>query len=174
MTDEEDDIVNTDGVLFESQYPYINPNDGRHDIDELRRCQRQLLREPIRTGPRRHVIRWLIALLLISCIIYVVVDFCGDRKIESTLSTFLEWVHVHPYRGTVAVILCYIIATVFFVPGSILTFGAGFAIGSAVDNTAMGVLLATGVSTVRFYFNVERNGTSCYDIRSLSKSSGYS
>lgn len=127
--DEENDI-DTDGIIR-------NPDGGRHDIDQPRR-------QPIRSCPRRHMIRWLIALLLLSCIIYVIVDFCGDRKIETTLSKFLEWVHIHPYRGAIAVILCYIIATVFFVPGSILTFGAGFAIGSAVDNTAMGVLLATG------------------------------
>jgi len=87
--------------------------------------------------------RWLIATGLMSCIIYVVVDFCGNRTIESTLSIFLEWVHQNPYQGCVAVTFCYIIATVFFVPGSILTFGVGFAIGSSVENKVNGVLLAT-------------------------------
>jgi len=165
MADEEDDI-DTDGILR-------NPDGGiRHDLDQLRRQ-----RQPIRSccPARRHImIRGLIALLLLSCIIYVIVDFCGDRNIETALSIFLEWVHMHPYRGAIAVILCYIIATVFFVPGSILTFGAGFAIGSAVDNTAIGVLLATGVSTVQYDSILTWNGMICHDSRSLSKSSSVS
>ena len=70
------------------------------------------------------------------------------------LAAFLEWTSTHPYQGIIAVILCYIVATVFFVPGSILTFGAGFAIGSAVDNTFWGVLLATAVSLMRVSNNI--------------------
>mmetsp|Transcript_20978 Transcript_20978/g.52036 ORF Transcript_20978/g.52036 Transcript_20978/m.52036 type:complete len:355 (+) Transcript_20978:150-1214(+) len=94
------------------------------------------------SGSRRYILRALIAVFLSACILYVIVDFMGERRIEKALVWFLEWTHEHPYRGIIAVILCYIIATVFFVPGSILTFGAGFAIGSAVENLYLGILLA--------------------------------
>jgi len=111
------------------------------------------------------MMRWLIATGLVSCIIYVVVDFCGNRAIESTLSIFLEWVHQNPYQGCVAVTFCYIIATVFFVPGSIVTFGAGFAIGSAFENKVNGVLLATTVSYPIIIFGRQPSvSQSCYSI----------
>ncbi len=100
------------------------------------------------SGSRRYILRALIAVFLSACILYVIVDFMGERRIEKALVWFLEWTHEHPYRGIIAVILCYIIATVFFVPGSILTFGAGFAIGSAVENLYLGILLAVIVSAV--------------------------
>jgi len=95
-----------------------------------------------RNGSRRHILRCLVASFLFASIVYVVVDFRGERKIEKKLDDFLGWTHDNPFRGIVAVILCYIIATVFFVPGSILTFGAGFAIGQAFDNLYVGILLA--------------------------------
>eukprot|EP00536_Pseudo-nitzschia_multiseries_P007238 jgi/Psemu1/286980/fgenesh1_pg.167_\ len=43
----------------------------------------------------------------------------------------------------IAVVLCYVVATICFVPGSLLSFGAGFAIGSSVDTTALGIALAS-------------------------------
>lgn len=134
------DIV---GVFVDRNFLQRNADsDGYGDGESLRR--RQFLQTRIQHNCRRsYMLRCLIALLLFTCIIYVIFDFCGDRKIESVLIAFLEWSHAHPYRGIVAVILCYVIATVFFVPGSILTFGAGYAIGSAVDNTLLGILLAT-------------------------------
>ena len=42
-------------------------------------------------------------------------------------------------------ILVYIVATISFVPGSILTFGAGYACGSAYDSKVEGVAVASTV-----------------------------
>jgi hypothetical protein len=146
--EEDDDDVDTEDP--HSCIP-VNPNiERQHDSEQIRHEQQQLQQQqhPMRNYPCRQILRWLIAIGLMSCIIYVVVDFCGNRTIESKLSMFLEWVHRNPYRGIFAITLCYIIATILFVPGSILTLGAGYAIGSAIENTFVGVLLATAVSTV--------------------------
>jgi hypothetical protein len=145
---EVDDDVGTEDL--HSCIP-INPHniERQHDSEQFQQQQQQQQQQhPMRSYyPYRQILRWLIAIGLMSCIIYVVVDFCGNRTIESKLSMFLEWVHRNPYKGIFAITLCYIIATILFVPGSILTLGAGFAIGSAVENTFVGVLLATAVST---------------------------
>lgn len=106
----------------------------------------------LRPTPQRRyswsvMMRCIIGTLLFSCISYVVFDFCGERMIESKLEKFLELTRTHTYEGMIAVILCYIVATVCFVPGSILTFGAGYAIGSSVKSTFFGVVLASTVST---------------------------
>ena len=110
---------------------------------------RRLLQAPMqrdRDHRRKRVVRFLVGLILLSCILCVVVDFARDRKIESALVGFLEWTREHTYEGMIAVILCYIVATVCFIPGSLLSFGAGFAIGSSVDTTFMGIALSSGVS----------------------------
>ena len=77
---------------------------------------------------------------------YVIVDICGDRTLEKHWNNFLEQTQDQPYKAIIAVILCYIVATVAFVPGSILTFGAGFVIGHAFDNMYLGIFLAIIVS----------------------------
>ena len=55
----------------------------------------------------------------------------------------------YPYKGALTIIFVYIIATVLFVPASLLTLGAGYAIGTAFDSVTYGVFVA---STVRIYF----------------------
>jgi uncharacterized membrane protein YdjX (TVP38/TMEM64 family) len=95
---------------------------------------------------RSRQIRVLVVLLLVISLTFVIVDSFGDRKVEAAILNFLEWVEEHPYEGVLAVICVYIVATILFVPGSILTLGTGYAFGSACDNTAYGVFLA---STVR-------------------------
>jgi uncharacterized membrane protein YdjX (TVP38/TMEM64 family) len=87
--------------------------------------------------------RWLVFLVLISSIIFVIVDSTvGNGIIKATLLSFLDWVEHHPFRGAVLVCFVYIIATVLFVPGSVLTLGAGYALGSAIPGP-VGVLVAT-------------------------------
>jgi uncharacterized membrane protein YdjX (TVP38/TMEM64 family) len=93
--------------------------------------------------PSDYALRVCVGVLLLSCLIYVVVDFLGERHIEAALLKIFDWVQRHPFRGAIAVTLCYIVATVLFIPGSILTLSSGFAIGSASENPVIGVFIAT-------------------------------
>ncbi len=127
----------TDGIFVEGNYLFRNDsNEGTQPH----------LPTPQQTVGRRSILRILIFSFLLACILYVVVDFCGDRTIEKHWNDFLEQTQDQPYKAIIAVVSCYIIATVFFVPGSILTFGAGFVIGHAFDNMYVGILLSIIVS----------------------------
>ena len=142
------EVVADDGVdLVEENLLERNVNGDGYGVHATLRGRQfqQTLIQP--NGPRGNLLRGVIGLLLFSCISYVIYDFCGAGNIESILIAFLDWSHAHPYKGIIAVIFCYIVATVFFLPGSILTFGAGFAIGSAVNNLYLGVILAVAVRT---------------------------
>lgn len=122
-----------DGIFAEGNH--LTRNDLNEDVQPH-------LPPPQQTVGRRSILRILIFSFLLACILYVVVDFCGDRTIEKHWNDFLEQTQDQPYKAIIAVVSCYIIATIFFVPGSILTFGAGFVIGHAFDNMYVGILLS--------------------------------
>lgn len=81
-----------------------------------------------------------------GCLAFVVIDSFTNQWIEGVLVGFIDWVKDNPSVGVVAVVLVYVLATVLFVPGSILTLGTGYAFGSAFHSTAIGVGLASLVS----------------------------
>lgn len=59
-----------------------------------------------------------------------------------TLKSFLQWVEDNPGQGAVAFALVYIFTTVCFIPGSLLTLGAGLVFGRALG-TGWGVLVGS-------------------------------
>lgn len=89
--------------------------------------------------------RIVVVILLVCFLLFIIVDSLRDRHVESTILKFMGWVEQNPHQGMLTVILVYIIATILFVPGSILTFGTGYAFGSAYDSKVEGVLVASTV-----------------------------
>ena len=83
--------------------------------------------------------------MLVLLLSFVIVDSLGNRHVESFIVKFMGWVEENPRRGMLTMILVYIVATISFVPGSILTFGAGYAFGSAYDSKVEGVAVASTV-----------------------------
>ena len=86
-----------------------------------------------------------IAVLAIGAlsVILVTVDATTTRFLEQAVNSFVEWLALHPVAGVGAVILVYIVATVCFVPGSLITVGVGFAFGRAFDSVVVAVALAS-------------------------------
>jgi len=90
--------------------------------------------------------RWtklLIALFLVSFILFVVLDSTiGNGWILDVVEAFLNWIEDNTAPGIFVFIVVYFVATIFFIPGSILTLGAGFVFANAFG-LGPGVLLGT-------------------------------
>ena len=76
------------------------------------------------------------------------VDSLTTKYISTFITNFLYWVSYNIYIGSIVYILVYFIATIALVPGSILTLGAGFIFGNAVNlgGSGSGSDLAAGVA----------------------------
>jgi len=86
----------------------------------------------------------VIGLILLGLIVFVIVDSQQNNWVRQGLVAFLEWVQNNIVAGVFGFMLLYFLATIFFVPGSILTLGAGFVFSAALDSLGWGVLLGTG------------------------------
>ena len=86
-----------------------------------------------------------IAVLVIGFMVVtlVSVDAMTTRFLEDAVAAFVAWLALHPIAGVGTVILVYIVATICFVPGSIITVGVGFAFGRAFDSVFVAVFLAS-------------------------------
>lgn len=84
----------------------------------------------------------LIAAILIGVVTFVIVDSLTNKHISNGFQVFLTWIESNLVAGVFAFMGVYFIATVCFVPGSLLTLGSGFVFGSAVG-VGYGVLLAS-------------------------------
>lgn len=84
----------------------------------------------------------IVGLILLAIIIFVIVDSVTNKYVISGFQTFLEWVQDNLVAGVFAFMGVYFVATVCFIPGSILTLGSGFIFGKAIG-LGPGVALAT-------------------------------
>jgi len=66
--------------------------------------------------------------------------FEKDRA-NQALKDFLEWIKDHPVQGPFFLTLLYVLCTIFFVPGSVLTIGAGVAFKQAYVSTWKALLV---------------------------------
>jgi uncharacterized membrane protein YdjX (TVP38/TMEM64 family) len=92
---------------------------------------------------RNRYCKYTVAILMLGFILFIILDSTiGEKYVRDSLSTFLEWIEENPVPGAFAFILVYFVATVFLVPGSILTLGAGFVFANAFG-LGPGLLLGT-------------------------------
>lgn len=78
---------------------------------------------------------WIIRIVIILCLaglaIWVIVD---SSRLTGVFEDFIDWMEDNPILAPFVFILVYIFATIFFLPGLILTLGAGFAFNEAYGN----------------------------------------
>jgi hypothetical protein len=105
----------------------------------------------IRISPQSRRLRLYILVTLAILLLLLLIDSLTEQRVKSASVGFITWVEYHPFRGVLAVVIVYILATILFVPASILTVGTGFAFRSAFDSIGKGVAMA---STVRSFSSV--------------------
>ena len=87
---------------------------------------------------------WSVRLVILTLLVVVIVLAIIFRSwVSDTMTAFLEWLGDNPAQGTVCLSLIYIIATLAWIPGSLLTLGAGVALNSALESTALAILIGT-------------------------------
>ena len=124
QTKPSDDATRDVDTQANSQGNTVNNNEG-----EKKKC-----------SWRYWIIRLTILLVLITIIVLVIVY---NGWVSDTIEKFLEWLRDNPVLGTICLSLIYIVATLFFLPGSLLTLGAGVALQAALENTALAILVGT-------------------------------
>lgn len=97
--------------------------------------------------PASCIRRWcsfklLVGLLLLAFVIFVIVDAATTGYTQDVVTGFLDWIEDNPVAGLFAFVAVYCVATVCFIPGSVLTLGAGFVFSMAFGLGA-GVALGT-------------------------------
>lgn len=98
--------------------------------------------EAVAARKRARLTKIIIGLILLGIVIVVIVDSTTNRYIAQGIQIFLQWFEDNPIAGLFAFMGVYFVATVLFIPGSILTLGAGFVFANAFG-LGWGVLLAT-------------------------------
>ena len=104
-------------------------NDGNNSINDedplvKKNCCGRMI-DNIKSWTWKTWLRLLLLIVLIVIIILVVTIF--RHQVADGLKDFLLWIEKISYWGPLILCLVYIPSTVFFIPGSILTLGAGFA-----------------------------------------------
>lgn len=91
--------------------------------------------------------RVILFLLLASIIIFVIVDSLTSKHIPKVFSSLYHWVDLYPLPGAFVLTLVTFVATLAFIPGSVLTVGCGVVFGMTLD---LGAGVAVGSVVVFF------------------------
>lgn len=86
--------------------------------------------------------RIILGLILLGFIIFVIVDSTTTGYLRSGINIALQWIEDNAVAGMFVFMIIYFVATVFFIPGSILTLGAGFVFANAFG-LGVGLLIGT-------------------------------
>ena len=72
---------------------------------------------------------WAVRLVILTILIVIIVlVIVFNSWVSEQTELFLEWLRDNPVLGTICLSLIYIVATLIFLPGSLLTLGAGVAL----------------------------------------------
>lgn len=109
------------------------------------------------SSKKQKLIRLTLFLLLLSFIIFVIVDSLREQHVKRITQEFLKWVEENPAAGIFSFIGVYFLATILFIPGSILTLGSGF-----IFANVFGLGLGLVFSTVAVFVGASSGATAAF------------
>jgi uncharacterized membrane protein YdjX (TVP38/TMEM64 family) len=144
----------------------ISPPQSSEEHEQHQQQQEEEVEENVtildQVGEKRRscFVKMTVGALLIAFVIFVIVDSQTNRYVRAGITSFLRWIEDNPGSGVVVFMLVYFAATVLFVPGTILTLGAGFVFSASFGSLGIGILLgviavffgASAGATVSFLF----------------------
>ncbi|VEU43568.1 unnamed protein product [Pseudo-nitzschia multistriata] len=139
-------VATSNGIVTKSNddtHNTIRSGDENDDDEVLQEEDDEEQNDTVPTSRASCYKKTAVGLVLLGLIIFVIADSLTNQHIKTGLLAFLEWIEDHLVVGVLSFVLVYFLATVFFIPGSILTLGAGFVFSSAMDSLWIGVLLGT-------------------------------
>jgi len=81
--------------------------------------------------------------ICVVLVIVIIIAIFNFTYIKEQFVNFLGWLELNPLLGAFLFMGLYIVATVCFIPGLILTMGSGFAFSQATGNILVGTLIGT-------------------------------
>lgn len=112
------------------------------DAEQVEEEEEEVSEEELKLRRRNRNKKIIIGLFLLAFIIFVIVDSTTTGYLRSGINTALQWIEANPVAGMFVFMLVYFVATVIFVPGSILTLAAGFVFANAFG-LGVGLFLGT-------------------------------
>ena len=125
-------ISNTDGATH---------SDSKNAEETTEKAE-ELTEEELAAKRQNFYKKAIVGTIFVLFVGFVIADSLTNGYIGAGISSFLEWIEANPTAGFFVFMVVYFIATVFFVPGSILTLGAGFVFANAFG-LGPGVLLGS-------------------------------
>eukprot|EP00904_Undaria_pinnatifida_P000308 jgi/Undpi1/10278/HiC_scaffold_28.g12730.m1 len=80
----------------------------------------------------KHRAKLILGVVVVAVVISAIVDLSCHENIRSWLQESFDWIESNPKAGVVVFAVIFCVATLLFVPGLILTIGAGVAFGRAL------------------------------------------
>lgn len=135
-------------INLEEQRDIEDPEIELASTDEPKMEEEEEQEEQELTEEELKIQRWnrnkkiMIGLVLLGFIIFVIIDSTTTGYLRSGINTALQWIEDNAVAGMFVFMVVYFVATVLFIPGSILTLGAGFVFANAFG-LGVGLLIGT-------------------------------
>lgn len=108
-----------------------NSQENVENLDQVEAAEEEEQAPPKKCDWVGWIIRIAIVLALIGFIVWIIVD---SKRVTDGFESFIDFLRDNPILAPFILIVVYAIATVVFLPGLILTLGAGFAFNEAYGN----------------------------------------
>ena len=97
---------------------------------------------PEENSPENYYTKRIVGIFLLGFVSFVVADSLTNQYIKQGLTSFLEWMQDNPLPGFFTFVCLLFFTTLLFIPGALMTLGAGYVFNQTFE-LGLGVVLGT-------------------------------